>query len=225
MPPVPRGLGCDFSGTFLDVYEAQIEWYLENFVIPDDYQKKILEAHRKLGAAYDDIDEQRARLKANLERLKKQHRWGHISDKEYLAEYEGTERQLRQLSPPEDKQQELQRFAHFLTNVADAWRQANQEQRNKLARTLFDQIRLDSSGRVIAVKPRAELEPFFRISYECHAGNIAGDPDGGRVHIFNIWELGFFLLSPCLLLEQDTSSSRQFGQNLLSDIKLRAYGS
>ncbi|GAI49288.1 unnamed protein product, partial [marine sediment metagenome] len=47
-----QGLGCDFSATFLDVYETQIEWYLENFVIPEDYQKKILDAHRKLEAAY-----------------------------------------------------------------------------------------------------------------------------------------------------------------------------
>jgi len=43
-----EGLGCDFSGTFLDVYESQIEWYLANFIIPEDYQKKIFEAHRKL---------------------------------------------------------------------------------------------------------------------------------------------------------------------------------
>jgi len=40
-----EGLGCDFSGTFLDVCESQIEWYLANFIIPEDYQKKILEAH------------------------------------------------------------------------------------------------------------------------------------------------------------------------------------
>ncbi len=33
---------CDFSSTFLDIYESQIEWYLTDFVIPDDCQKKIL---------------------------------------------------------------------------------------------------------------------------------------------------------------------------------------
>jgi len=85
-----EGLGCDFSGTFLDVYEDQIEWYLANFVIPDDYQKKILDAHRKLTAAYDDIKGQREALKASLTRLKDQYHWGHVSRQEYRKEYEET---------------------------------------------------------------------------------------------------------------------------------------
>ena len=46
------GLGCTSKGTFLEVYEAQIQWYLENFIIPEDYREKILEAHRKLEKAY-----------------------------------------------------------------------------------------------------------------------------------------------------------------------------
>ena len=71
-------------------------------------------------------------------------------------------------------------MAHFLTNVANAWREANQEQRNKLARVLFEEIRLDNGGKVVAVKPRAELEPFFKLSYECHATAIGCDPEGIR---------------------------------------------
>ena len=30
------------------------------------------------------------------------------------------------------------------------------------------------------MKPRLELEPFFGLSYECHAKDIAGDPGGDR---------------------------------------------
>ncbi|MFC1978312.1 hypothetical protein ACFLWS_08685 [Chloroflexota bacterium] len=55
---------------------------------------------------------------------------------------------------------------------------ANQEQRNKLANVLFEGIKLDSGGKVVAVKPRMEFEPFFRLSYECHARDIAGAPGG-----------------------------------------------
>ena len=175
-----EGLGCDFRGTFLDVYESQIEWYLANFIIPEDYQKKIFEAHSKLVKAYDDINNQRERLKTSLERLKQQHRWGHMSDQEYLKEYQETEAQIRQLMPSENKADELQALAHFLANVADAWREAKQEQRNKLAGVLFEEIRLDSGGKVIAVKPRPELEPFFKLSYECHARDIGCDPGGIR---------------------------------------------
>jgi len=172
--------GCDFSGTFLDVYEAQIEWYLENFVIPEDYQKKILEAHRKLEADQINIEEQRVRLKANLERLKKQHRWGHISDEEYLSEYKATERLLRQLAPAKGSEEVSHQLALFLANVAYGWRESSQEQRNKIARTLFEGIRLDSGGKVVAVKPQPKLEPFFKLNYECHSKDITLDPDRGR---------------------------------------------
>lgn len=41
-------------------------------------------------------------------------------------------------------------------------------------------IPLDSSGEVVAMKPRPEFEPFFRLSYECHTEHIAGDPGGIR---------------------------------------------
>ena len=46
-----------------------------------------------------------------------------------------------------------------------AWAAATQSQRNKLARALFDQVWLEGKT-VIAVKPRTELGPFFRLTYE-----------------------------------------------------------
>jgi hypothetical protein len=70
-------------------------------------------------------------------------------------------------------------YTHFLANVADAWREAKQEQGNELARVLFEEIRLDNGGKVVAVKPRPELEPFFKLSCECHAKDIGCDP--GRI--------------------------------------------
>jgi site-specific DNA recombinase len=175
--------GCDFSGTFLDIYESQIEWYLTNFTIPDDYQKKILEVHRRLVEAYgksQDVESQREVLETVLARLKEQYRWGHISQQEYLREYQQTETQLRQLTPARDEKDKLKGLAHFLSNVADAWRAANQEQRNKLARTLFEEIRIDSGGKVVAVKPKSEFQPFFKLSYERHAKDIGSDPSGIR---------------------------------------------
>ncbi len=175
-----EGLGCDFSCTFLDVYESQIEWYLANFIIPEDYQKKILEAHHKLGKSYSETESSEERLKASLKRLKEQYRWGHISQREYLKNYKEIEYQLRQLTPSKNGQEELEQLARFLADVAGAWAGANQEQRNKLARVLFEEVRLDSGGKVVAVKPRPELEPFFKLSYECHARDIAGDPGGIR---------------------------------------------
>ncbi len=133
-----------------------------------------------LEKAYSEIKGQEERLKASLKRLKEQYRWGHISQREYLKNYTETEYQLKQLTLGKNGQEELERLVHFLANVADGWREANQKQRNKLARVLFEEIRLDSGGKVVAVKPRPELEPFFRLSYECHARDIGCDPGGIR---------------------------------------------
>jgi len=81
-----------------------------------------------------------------------------------LKKYQETEAQLRQLSPVRNREAELEGLAHFLAKMADAWREANQIQRNKLAKALFEEVRLDNGGRVVAVKPKSELQPFFRLS-------------------------------------------------------------
>jgi hypothetical protein len=56
-------------------------------------------------------------------------------------------------------------MARFLADVPTAWAEATPEQRNKLARCLFDQVWLKDK-KVIAVKPASDLEPFFQLNYE-----------------------------------------------------------
>jgi DNA invertase Pin-like site-specific DNA recombinase len=160
-----KGMGCQQQSTILDVYESQIEAYLENFIIPDDYRQKILEAHRKLEAAYDDTEKRRNDLLARMERNKKLFRWGDIVEQEYVAEKDNIEKELRLLVLPQSDGRVLDKLASFLASVTQAWREANQEQRNALGRQLFDEVWLKDK-QVIAVKPRPELEPFFRISFE-----------------------------------------------------------
>jgi hypothetical protein len=65
----------------------------------------------------------------------------------------------------EAKSKVLEGLAEFLKNVAKAWQEPNQEQRNKVARQLFDEISVKDK-EVIAVEPRPELKPFFQLSYE-----------------------------------------------------------
>ena len=64
----------------------------------------------------------------------------------------------------------------FLGNVSAAWEEATPEQRNRLAGALFDLIWVRNE-RVVAVRPRPELRPFFQISEECQDGSLSGDPD------------------------------------------------
>jgi len=160
-----KGWDCPQKSALLEVYEHQIERYLETFHIPDDYQSRILETHKKLQTAYDDTENERTALKAELERLKKLFRWGDLSERQYLAEKDETIERIRTLTPPETESKALEKLAGFLKNVSMAWARAKQEQRSRLARQLFDEIWVKDK-RVIAVKPRLELKPFFQLSYE-----------------------------------------------------------
>ena len=135
-----EGLDCSNRGTFLDIYESQIEWYLERFIIPEDYQTKILDSHRKLESPNDDAITRRDILHNSLTRLKELFKWGHVSKDEYLAQFESIERELEGIRIVADESNVLKKLAHFLTNVGDAWKEASQEQCNKLARSLFEEI-------------------------------------------------------------------------------------
>jgi len=126
-----------------------------SFTIPEDYQQKILEAQQKLYSAYEteDIGKEQAMLEGALERLKELYKWGDKAKGEYLAERAETERRLRALAPITGaRAKNLAKLAHFLKNVADAWQVANQEQRNALARSLFQEVWI-GDREVIAVRP------------------------------------------------------------------------
>jgi site-specific DNA recombinase len=159
-----KGWDCGQRSAAVGLYEKQIEEYLGTFHIPEDYQNRILEAHRKLEAAYDNTNEERARWEAQLDRIKKLYKWGDISEEEYRRERQAFQKEMVALAP-ETRQTNLDKLAEFLTNIGEAWRAASAEQRNKLARTLFQEIWI-KDNQVVAVKPQPELEPFFELNYD-----------------------------------------------------------
>ena len=172
-----RGFDCESKSTFLEVYEAQIEWYLENFIIPEDYKEKIIEAHRKLQASYDDTISRRSTLERRLQKVKELYKWGHVSKDGYFADYNEIQKELKTLTIPDDKGKTLEKLAHFLANVADAWKEGTQEQRNKMANLLFEEIWIEDN-KVAAIKPTDELRPFFQLSYEEHLQKSNKRPRG-----------------------------------------------
>ena len=177
-----KGWNCSQRSALLEVYEYQVEKYLETFHISQDYQAKILEAHKKLQGAYDDTEKEQAKLKAQLERLKKLFAWGDLSEKQYLVEKDNTLEALRALTQPDTKSRVLERLAEFLKNVPRAWKEANQEQRNKLAGALFEQVWIEHN-KVVGIKPREELKPFFQLSYEEYLKSSTCQPEAPRGRI------------------------------------------
>ena len=160
-----RGFGCLQKSASLSVYEFQLLDFLTTFHIPEDYQERLLEAHRKLEAAYDDQEEQKANLERQLKRVKELYDWGDYTRAEYQSRRDYIVKQLQALAPRPNGVEHLERLARFLADVPAAWDAATQEQRNKLARCLFDEVWVKDKI-VVGVKPRLELEPFFRLNYE-----------------------------------------------------------
>ena len=90
---------------------------------------------------------------------------GRLHRSEYETRRDDILRQLETFAPKQTESGHLDRLAQFLGDVPAAWAVATQEQRNELGRALFDQVWLEDKV-VVAVKPRPELEPFFRLNYE-----------------------------------------------------------
>jgi len=160
-----KGLNCSQPSVSLSLYEEQIIGYLKAFHIPEDYRHEILELHRKLESVYVDVEVERAKLEARLQRITDLYEMGDLGKGDYIQRREAVKIQLMRLMPTQGQSEDLDRLAWFLGNVAKVWEEANQEKKNELARCIFDEIWIKDK-QVIAVKPRPDFEPFFRLNYE-----------------------------------------------------------
>lgn len=88
-----------------------------------------------------------------------------MSEQDYLTEKAQMESELRGLCPQALDTGVLDRLADFLRSIPEAWREARPEQRNALGRQIFEEVWIEDR-RVVAVKPREEFEPLFRVSFE-----------------------------------------------------------
>jgi DNA invertase Pin-like site-specific DNA recombinase len=155
---------CGQVSARLDIYEDQLHRYIESFHVPGDYQERILESQRRLNDASDDSESKKQRLQAVLERLKELYKWGDIPRDEYLSESREIEAEMKEFERPDTDQSVMEKLAQFLRAVPQAWKVATEEQRNKLARSLFDGVWIDKQ-KVLGVTPRPELKPFFDLQY------------------------------------------------------------
>ena len=159
-----KGWDCPQKSALLETYEQQLRAYLGTFLIPEDYQQRILQMHQELQQNYD-VAKEHKQLTARMHRLKELYKWGDINRDEYKKETEQIQRQLVSLTPFQGSDEPLQRLAEFLANITTAWDQATNEQRNKLARCLFQEIWVKDKD-VVAVKPQPEFEPFFKLNWK-----------------------------------------------------------
>jgi site-specific DNA recombinase len=187
-----RGQGianhCKQHSTFLSVYEGQIEQYLSSIRLPEDYQQTIIESYKREDEQGPGFDKQRQDLENKLKRFKRLYAWGDLSEVEYREQRDQVRSELAALPPTTSSRREmLERLAAYLQDVGKAWRDATQEQRNRLARTLFEGIRVENH-MIKGVTPHIEFTPLLVLSHhlnqnlhpECQGGGRNCGSDGIR---------------------------------------------
>ena len=159
-----QGRDCPQTSAYLDVYETQIQQYLESFWVPEDVQGQVLDVFAKLGRNHDDTGQTQAALRARLERIKEMYEYGDLTREEYSAKRDEVQEELRGLRPAMEWREIMGRMADFMKNVAKGWAEADQELRHDLAKQLFEEVWIKDK-EVVAVKPRPELDPMFDLQY------------------------------------------------------------
>ncbi len=166
---------CAQRSTFLDVYEGQVAQHLATFTIPADYREHLLAAQAQSRAAGEDVAAQRQRLETQLANARTLFELGDIAKADYLQRRERIQRELERLKCEDELGAALERAAAFLADLPAAWAAANQEQRNALARLLFEEVRIKDEW-VAAMRPQPTFAPFFAL--DCQARRLSGGSDG-----------------------------------------------
>ena len=162
------------------MYEEQVEQYLGSIALPEGYQDVILEAYRREDEQSEGFDSQRNDLENKLKRLKQLYAGGDLSPEEYQSQRDHLRKELAALpAATASKKETIERLATYLQNVGQAWREANQEQRNRLAKTLFDNIRIEDRT-IKGVTPQMEFTPLLVLSDHKNKNLHPGCQGGGR---------------------------------------------
>jgi hypothetical protein len=108
-----------------------------------------------------DIEAERRRISAALERLADLYLWGDIERAAYKQQQAVLEAELSALVVPE--QTAITEAGRYLKQVGVLWDDADIGQRRELLHAILDCVKVDVlAQRVVCVKPKPEFVPLFR---------------------------------------------------------------
>jgi hypothetical protein len=166
------------------VIEGQIGDLLKAFEVPSERQDALMTLWRRYADLAPDARSERAMIERRLARLRDLYLDGDMNKAEYQAERARQVDRLAALPTDDDRTEAVaQQLAAFLANLAAAWAVATPDERNQLARQLFQQVAI-TNRTAVAVLPRPDFRPFFRLvavkpdEIVCYGGS-----DGGRMRV------------------------------------------
>ncbi len=172
-----QGLPCASKSGTLEQYDDQLAAHLTTFTIPPDYREQLRAYVASEEQVAEDTTARRQRIETRLARIKELYGWGDLGRAEYLTERDLLLRDLAALDARESQDTaHLDRLAELLGDTVRLWGEANQEQRNRIAGLLFEEVVIKDE-QIVAVKPRPELAGFFAL--DCaRRGVLLGETAG-----------------------------------------------
>ena len=154
--------GCRAPSASLAEIEAELGDYLRGLRLPDDVKHRILAAYAEAKPELIERERQRQALETQLRRLGDLFVLGDLPKAEYEARRAALRQQIAALAEAEGhgRLDVLENLQRYLLNAAEAWEDADAEQRNRLARALFEAVVI-RDGHIAAVRPRPEFQPYF----------------------------------------------------------------
>jgi hypothetical protein len=114
----------------------------------------------------------RREIEGRLERIRELYKWGELTREAYVADRDRLHAELSTVQTTSDRASLVTRAAAFLRDLPAAWSTATPDQRNALARLIFQKVEIEDD-RVAAVVPQPDFAPFFALA----GGNETGWPD------------------------------------------------
>jgi hypothetical protein len=168
---------CQQRSALLSVIEEQITAYLKTFHLPEDVVADVVAHYEAAAEQRTDANRQRREIESKLERIAELYAWGDLTREAYLAERDRLQDRLTGLRDATDWSTALRQAAGFLRDLPGAWAVASSEQRNDLARLIFQIIEV-RDDRVVAVVPQPDFAPFFLTRLHRENGGHGNTPEG-----------------------------------------------
>jgi site-specific DNA recombinase len=172
-PPVRRyqcssrrhGGDCSQPIVKAEPLEAQLIDWLHDFQPSPEMRKRILTSINKEAHQHDD-QARRSELMGKADRLKDLYMLGDFTKAQYIMRRQAIQDELERLEPTIDP--DLAEAEQLLSNFADFWEvETAATERRRLLLSLFEQV-WEDGGRIVAVKPRGHLAPYFQAAAETH---------------------------------------------------------
>lgn len=161
-----------------DILESQFERILDHITLSPAIMRELNQRLLSSQSQVDSVSRECERLHAQAERLKRLYVAGDMSEADYERERGLIEASMSQLSEDRTEHaQELARMMVVMANLNDVWRLATLDERQLLARQLF-QVMYVQDGKIIAAQPTP-------IAWELIEAAVR---DAGRIGSYsNLW--------------------------------------